>query len=140
MSAYLRTVDAAVKRPRVSPSVSGTLVLLAAAQGAALHPRPADAHRAHDASPPEFYKELYRLRGWEYPTGTSARPPLVGTLTNNIVYDRLAPGVREALDSMVPRDEKGRLKHHKHRHLTEDVGRAVPCRLAYDRAATTEDS
>jgi hypothetical protein len=99
------------------------------------------AHREHDALakilqqfiakelrpyvktfPPEFYKEMYRLRSWTYPTGSSARPPLVGKLTNSIVYDRLAPGVREALDQLIPRDDKGRLKYHKHRHLTEDVG------------------
>ena len=47
---------------------------------------------------------------------------LVGKLTNDLIYQRLAPGVLDELRRVTPRDEKGRLKHHYHRRLTTDVG------------------
>ena len=72
--------------------------------------------------PDDFYKELFRLRGWEYKHNSVKRPSLVGKLTNDIVYARLAPGVLEQLRKEVPRDDKGRLKHHLHRKLTLDIG------------------
>jgi hypothetical protein len=34
----------------------------------------------------------------------------------------LAPGVRETLHRLTPRDEKGRLKNKLFQHLTEDLG------------------
>jgi hypothetical protein len=46
----------------------------------------------------------------------------IGVLTNDLAYARLAPGVLDELRRQTPRDEKGRLKHHLHRRLTEDVG------------------
>jgi P63C domain len=75
--------------------------------------------------PVEYYKELFRLRGWKFPdlpADQRKRPILVGNLTNNVVYDRLAPGVRQELKRLTPRDEKGRLKHKLFQRLTEDVG------------------
>jgi P63C domain len=50
------------------------------------------------------------------------RPRYCGHLTNNIIYDRLAPKVREELLKVTPRRPKGRLKHHLHRRLTDEVG------------------
>jgi hypothetical protein len=50
--------------------------------------------------PADFYQEMFRLRGMEYPNATVQRPRYFGLLTNNIVYDRLAPGVLEALSGM----------------------------------------
>ena len=72
--------------------------------------------------PDEFYGEMFRLREWDYPTTTVKKPALVGKLTNNIVYQRLAPGVLEELKRRTPRDEKGRHKTQLHRPLSEDVG------------------
>jgi hypothetical protein len=72
--------------------------------------------------PAEFYKEMFRLRGWSFSEISAARPQVVGHLTNNLVYQRLAPGVLDELRRLTPRDEKGRLKTHLHRRLTEDIG------------------
>ena len=47
--------------------------------------------------PPEFYSELFRLRGLKFPGGLVQRPLYFGHLTNDIVYRRLAPGVLEEL-------------------------------------------
>jgi hypothetical protein len=75
--------------------------------------------------PTDYYKELFRLRGWRFPdlpADQRKRPILVGKITNDVVYDRLAPRVRVTLQELTPRDEKGRLKHKLFQRLTEDVG------------------
>lgn len=71
--------------------------------------------------PDEFYHQMFRLRGWPSPTGTR-RPPLVGKLTTDLVYDRLAPGIRAELERMNPRDDHGRRRRKHHQWLTEDIG------------------
>lgn len=70
---------------------------------------------------PDFYKELFRLRGWRY-TGTCKSPAYVGHLTNDLVYARLAPGVLEELRRINPVDEKGNRKNKHHQWLTADIG------------------
>lgn len=72
--------------------------------------------------PVDYYKELYRLRDLPYPPVGNKMPQYIGVLTNDIVYRRLAPGVLSELRRVTPRDEKGRLKQHLHRRLTDDVG------------------
>ena len=72
--------------------------------------------------PDEFYENLFRLKGWKYDPGSVKRPMLIGKLTNDLIYDRLAPGVLDELKKITPKDSKGRLKQHYHRRLTEDIG------------------
>ncbi|MBL9215778.1 MAG: P63C domain-containing protein [Opitutaceae bacterium] len=72
--------------------------------------------------PDEFYKELFRLRGWEWKKLSTKRPMLVGKLTNDLVYERLAPGILEQLETKNPKDEKGRRAQRHHQWLTDDVG------------------
>lgn len=71
--------------------------------------------------PADFYKEMFRLRGWPY-AGTVKRPAYVGKLTNNLVYERLAPGVLDELRAKNPIAENGRRRHRHHQWLTEDIG------------------
>ncbi|HEV2485103.1 MAG TPA: P63C domain-containing protein [Terracidiphilus sp.] len=73
--------------------------------------------------PLEFYRQIYRLNGWDYDE-SSARPGVVGHWTNNVIYKRLAPGVWQELDRLTPRDATGRLKHKLFQRLTEDIGLA----------------
>jgi hypothetical protein len=64
----------------------------------------------------EFYRQMFRLRDWSTEQlGTSQRPPLIGKLTNNIVYERLAPAVLDELKRKNPRLPSGsrRTKHHQ---------------------------
>lgn len=69
----------------------------------------------------DFYENMFRLRGLEYPPEKSNyRPSYFGHLTNNIVYERLAPGVLSALKEEARKDAK---KTHLHRHLTAGYGR-----------------
>jgi len=58
--------------------------------------------------PSEFYQELFRLRGLEYPTDSVKRPQYFGWLTNDIVYKRLAPGVLEELKRVTVKNDAGR--------------------------------
>jgi hypothetical protein len=72
--------------------------------------------------PDEFYENYFRLRGWNYTSIDSSRPGVVGKDTIDLIYQRLAPAVLEELKRITPRLESGRLKHHFHRRLTDDIG------------------
>jgi len=73
--------------------------------------------------PSEFYENLFRLRGLEFPKDSGKKPQYFGHLTNDIVYARLAPGVLDELRKVIPRRESGHgFKYPFTRRLTEDVG------------------
>jgi len=73
--------------------------------------------------PDEFYSELFRLREWRYSPLSIARPAFVGKLTNEIIYDRLPPGVKSELQNKNPKDpETKRRKHKHHQFLTYELG------------------
>ena len=72
--------------------------------------------------PNEFYEQLFRLRGLNYPTDNVKKPMYFGILTNNIVYERLAPGVLEELKAVTPRDTNGKHKQKLFQRLTENTG------------------
>jgi hypothetical protein len=71
--------------------------------------------------PEEFYEQLFRLKGVQYPKHSVSRPQYFGHLTNDIVYKRLAPGVLDELRKLTPR-KAGVLTTHLHRRLSEDRG------------------
>lgn len=72
--------------------------------------------------PDEYYEQLFRLRGLNYPIDSVKRPQYFGHLTNDIIYKRLAPAVLDELKKTTPKSPKGRLKEHLHRRLTPDLG------------------
>lgn len=73
--------------------------------------------------PDEFYKELFRLNGWEYTIhGIKKRPGVIGTWTNKLIYDELPPGITEELKKNVPKSEAGNKVVRLHQYLTEDIG------------------
>jgi hypothetical protein len=72
--------------------------------------------------PDEFYQEMFRLRGWQYVPFSAKRPSVVGKYTNDLVYERLAPGVLEELKRKTPKTKSGHRKHKFFQWLTEDVG------------------
>lgn len=71
--------------------------------------------------PDDFYKEIYRLRNWAS-SDVQKRPSVVGRYTNDIVYDRLAPGVLQKLQELNPPNSNGNRNHRHHQWLTEDHG------------------
>lgn len=70
----------------------------------------------------DYYREIYRLRGLEYPTDSVKRPQYFGSITNDIVYKRLAPGVLEELKRVTPRLGSGRHKDKLFQRLTQNKG------------------
>jgi hypothetical protein len=70
--------------------------------------------------PPDFYKEMFRLRGLPF-NGKLKAPRYIGHLTNDLVYARLAPGVLEELRTKNP-SESGQRKSKHHQWLTADMG------------------
>ncbi|MEZ5405114.1 MAG: P63C domain-containing protein [Verrucomicrobiia bacterium] len=72
--------------------------------------------------PDDYYKELFRLNDVPYPTANGIRPSYVGHWTNDIVYSRLAPGVKSALKVKNPRLQSGNRARRHHQYFTRDFG------------------
>jgi hypothetical protein len=71
--------------------------------------------------PDEFWIKLIKVKG--YPSYYAIRrPSSVGHWVNDIVYDRLAPGIHQKLNELNPRLPSGRRKNTHHQHMTEDHG------------------
>jgi len=94
--------------------------------------------------PDEFYQEMFRLKGWQWRGMKVNRPSVVGHYTNDLVYQRLAPGILSKLRELNPKDEKGNRKVRFQQFLTDDIG--VPAlqqhlfaTMGFMRASTTWD-
>lgn len=73
--------------------------------------------------PDEFYRQIYRLKEWNWPVTGRAKPPLLGHITNDIVYDRLPPGVLGELRQRNPTKQSTKRRHWKHHQfLSADFG------------------
>ncbi|MEP7348822.1 MAG: P63C domain-containing protein [Sphingorhabdus sp.] len=85
--------------------------------------------------PDDFYREIYRLRGWEW-RGRKFNPPqAVAGYTTDFVYERLAPGIREELETRMPKDDAGKKKGRLHQLFTDDIGH--PALAQHIHAVTT---
>lgn len=69
--------------------------------------------------PLDYYEQMCRLRGLPFPPAGNNYPPYFGTLTNNIVYERLAPGLKTELKQQAAKDAR---KAKLHQRLTSEVG------------------
>lgn len=73
--------------------------------------------------PIDFYKEIYRLRGWEFKPWTTKRPSVIANWTDNFVYDRLAPQITEELRRKNPKSiGNGRRKDKHHQWFNPENG------------------
>jgi len=79
--------------------------------------------------PIDFYRQIFRLRDWPWHHfGTDAKPKkprtpgIVAHYTNDLVYERLAPGILEELQRRNPISATGRRPAHHHRWFTRDIG------------------
>ncbi len=70
--------------------------------------------------PMEFYKQVFRLKGWNWNAGRMS--PIMGNIVNDLVYSRLAPGVLDELKKRNPVTEKGYREHQHFQHLTAELG------------------
>ena len=71
--------------------------------------------------PYEFYELIYKLKRWPGPDGHK-RTPLVGRYTNDLVYERLAPGVLDELQRINPKLPTGRRRATHHQWFTPEFG------------------
>lgn len=72
--------------------------------------------------PIDFYKEIYRLRGWDFKPWSTKRPSVVAHWTDNLVYDRLAPQLTEELRVKNPVADNGRRKDKHHQWFNPENG------------------
>lgn len=92
--------------------------------------------------PDAFYREIFRLRGWNWNAMSVARPGVVGKYTKDIVYERLAPGILQELQTMNPVLESGNRARRHHQFLTDDIGHPALAQhlhavIGFMRASTT---
>ena len=71
--------------------------------------------------PYEFYELIYKLKKWPGPDGHK-RPSVIGRYTNDLVYQRLAPGVLEELRQKNPTTKPGQRRDRHHQWFTPDLG------------------
>jgi hypothetical protein len=91
--------------------------------------------------PDEFYILMFKLKGWQWKGMKVNRPSIVGKYTNDLVYERLAPGILEELRQRNPPDEHGRRKAKHQQWLTEDIGhpalqRHLTMLIGFERASS----
>jgi hypothetical protein len=73
--------------------------------------------------PDIYYKELFRLNGWEFTVhGIKKRPGVIGKWTNTLIYERLPKGVLNELKNKTPKSESGNYLARLHQNLTLDIG------------------
>ena len=73
--------------------------------------------------PDEFYKEIFRLNGWDYTVnGIQNRPGVIGTWTKQLIYNLLPNGVLEELQAQTPKSAAGNKTARLHQSLTIDIG------------------
>lgn len=72
--------------------------------------------------PLDFYREIYRLRGWKFEPWNTKRPSVVAAWTDDFVYDRIAPGLTEELRVKNPVADSGRRSSKHHQWFNTDKG------------------
>lgn len=73
--------------------------------------------------PIDFYKEIYRLRNWEFKPWITRRPSVIAKWTDDFVYDRLAPALTEELRKKNPKSNaSGRRKDKHHQWFNPEQG------------------
>lgn len=67
--------------------------------------------------PDDFYKEIFRLNGWDFTvSGIKKRPGVIGKWTNTLIYNELPTDILQELKENTP-------KHARyHQRLTPDIG------------------
>jgi len=72
--------------------------------------------------PHEFFREAYRLLGWDYKPGQTKHSPYMGKFINKYVFEALPPGVLDELKARLPKNEHGNRRAKLWQLLTVDTG------------------
>ena len=87
-----------------------------------LRPSPDEWHKRF---PDELWQEIYRLHGWQWPGMGKNRYQVVGSIVNDLVWDRIWPGLRQSIELSIPRLPNGEHAVRMHQFLVEAVGLAA---------------
>lgn len=71
----------------------------------------------------DFYRNIYRLRGWPYNPKSTARPSVIGTYTNQYVYSYLPKDVFQWIKDNTPKNKEGKFTKKLFQSLDEKVGK-----------------
>ena len=71
--------------------------------------------------PVGFFKQICRLKGVPF-REDMRRPQYFGHIVNDLVWDRLAPGLKDELRRVNPTEENGRRKRKHFQYLTNNIG------------------
>jgi P63C domain len=73
--------------------------------------------------PDVYYKEIFRLNGWDFTVqNIKKRPGVVGKWTNKIIYEQLPKGVLQELKKNTPKSAAGNYTARFFQSLTTDIG------------------
>lgn len=73
--------------------------------------------------PDTYYKEIFRLNGWDYTVNDiKKRPGVVGRWTNKLIYGQLPKGVLAELKSKTPKSQAGNYTARFFQSLTSNTG------------------
>lgn len=71
--------------------------------------------------PDEFWFKLLKVKGFPSYMALN-RPAFVGHWVNDVVYSRLAPGIKKRLNKINPKNPNGNRTRRHHQHLSDDYG------------------
>lgn len=94
--------------------------------------------------PEIFFKEMYRLHGWEFRPGNHHHPSYTGKFINQYIYEAMPAGVLDRLRELNPTTAAGGRSRKHHQHLTEDQGvrhleRQIQQTITLMRASDTKE-
>jgi hypothetical protein len=73
--------------------------------------------------PDSYYREIFRLRGWDFTvSGINKRPGVVGTWTNKLIYAELPEGVLDEIKRLTPKSDSGNYVAKFFQSLSNEIG------------------
>ena len=82
----------------------------------------AEAAKWAKTFPDSFYLSLFKLKNWNPDKALTNKPGVVAHYTKDLIYNRLTPGLLDALEEKNPILETGRRKACHHQHLSKEQG------------------
>lgn len=73
----------------------------------------------------DFYRELFRLKGWPYNPYSVSRPGIVGTYTNMYIYSFLPKNVFDFIKDRTPKSKAGNYIVRLHQSLNKERGKEL---------------
>jgi len=72
--------------------------------------------------PDEFFREIYKIHGWEFRPGQTKRNSGVGKIIKHYIYEQLPVEVLAEIERLNPKNARGNRPRKHHQHLTADTG------------------